>query len=469
MQKLKLTNFDRTVLAIMAVLVLAIVTVIVLGDNVGVRIVRTAPEDEASSTSPIAIQFSEVMDWDSVAEHLRLEPDVAGDLTWTGMTARFQPGDPLTPGETYTVVLDSGAESRSGRRVLDDVTFDFRVRTPRVAYLAPSDAVPQNVWIADPAVPDSAEQVTNSPSGVVNFDISPDGRLVAFAERNPETGTSDIKLLDLETGALRQLTNCVDADCNTPVFRPDGQMIAYHRIDLNSDLDNVGVSPTRVWLIDLTANPATTRPLFDDRQILSYAPQWSADGNIITVFDNASRGILIYDFANDDIAIIPSRNGGSEVALSPDGQRVVFPRLIFDEAGGARASLQIAEMDTGLIRDLSDPSAPIDDSQTAWNPDNRHLVIARRYVDERYTRTRQLYLMDVDTGDVDELVFDERYYNGWFSWDPQGTHLVIQRFPELTEAGETNPNGRPEIWTLDAASGDLTQVAVNAYHPRWVP
>src|SRR5690606_30146980 len=153
------------------------------------------------------------------------------------------------------------------REVLSNIRFDFDVRRPRVAYLTPADSVPQNVWIAEPGVEASAAQVTFSTGGVLNFDVSPDGTMIALAERN-EYGTSDIKLLNLETGATEQLTNGVDSDCNTPVWRPDGTMILYHRIDLNSDLGSVGVSPTRVWLIDLTTTPPVNRPLFSDSQIL---------------------------------------------------------------------------------------------------------------------------------------------------------------------------------------------------------
>lgn len=463
-----MTRFDRIVLIVIAGLLAATILVIALGDNVGVQILRTAPTGVAASTAGVAIQFNEPMDWDTVMPRFHVEPPVTGDFAWTGSTLRFRPTAPLQPGAAYTVTLERGARARTGREVLRPVSFTFSVRAPRVAYLAPSDAVPQNVWIADPADPASARQVTFSPSSVLNFDISPDGTRLAFAERNSGTGTSDIKLLDLQTGALQQLTNCPESDCNTPVWRPDGQMIAYHRIDYNLGLDNVGASPTRVWLIDLTTTPASTRPLFADSQILGYAPQWSADGTRIAVFDNNSVGILVYDFTDDSIVFIPTRAGGGDVSLSPDGRRVVFPRLII-QGMEARSNLQMADLETGQIVDLTSPDEPQDDTQSDWHPDGARLALARRYLDERYTRTRQLYLLDTSTGQVTPLIEDPRYFNGFFSWDPQGRQLVIQRFPELTEDGQINNAGRPEVWTYDLTTGALTRVATNAYFPRWVP
>jgi Tol biopolymer transport system component len=467
-QPFHLTRFDGMVIGVIALLLLAIGVIIALGDRVGVQIVRSEPSGAAASTTSISLTFGETMDWDSVIERMRFDPPLQGSYQPGSRTLRFTPDEPLAAGAQVSVTLLAGARSSSGREVLHDSAFSFRVRTPRVAYLAPADGVPQNVWLADPADPENAQQVTFSESSVMNFDVSPDGTRIAYAERNID-GTSDIKLLELESGAVRRITNCVDSNCDTPVWRPDGGMIAYQRIDLNSDIQQVGVSPARVWLLDLTTSPPSERPLFTDNQILSYAPQWSADGSKIAVFDNNSRGIVVYNLNDGSLTLIPSRSG-SDMALSPDGTRVIFPRLIFDDSGfGARSVLQIADLVDGEIDDLIDPDEPVDDVQSVWNPDGRRLAIARRYLDDRATRTRQLYLLDVQTGQLDELIFDQRYFNGFFSWNPEGDELVIQRFPEMTESGEFNQTGRPEVWTYRLADGRLEMVAHNAYLPRWVP
>ncbi len=482
----RLSPFDRMVLLIIGLLLAAIGLTLALGDRVGVTLVRVSPLGTAHSTSPITLQFSETMNRDTLAGRLRLaqvDParlgtdgafreeavlaEVVGDLSWAGATAIFRPAAALTPGATYVALLGPGATSETGRAVLSEYRFSFVVGQPRVAYLAPASSTPLNIWIVNPADPASARQVTFSPSGVFDFGVSPDGTRIAFAERSSETGTSDLKLLDLETGAVQQLTNCVDADCTTPVWRPDGQVIAYERVDFNTALQNVGVSPSRIWLVDLTTVPATTRPLFSDSQILGYGLQWSRDGSRAALFDANSQGILLYDFTTGDTAVIPSRYG-SAGALAPDGQRVVFPEITLSE-GGARSYLQLADLAAQQIRPLSRPEQPVDDDTAAWSPDGRRLVIARRYSDERYTRGRQLYLMNPDDGSVEALVYDPRYANGVFSFDPTGTQLVIQRFPELTEAGELNSAGRPEVWVLDIAARRLTLLAQDAFYPRWVP
>lgn len=478
------------VLAVIGLLVGGILLTILLGDRVGVTVERVTPLGTARSTSRITIQFSENMNRDSVPERLRvaqIRPEAAstgdtlsddnmlarlqGTVHWNGKTLTFTPSEVFQPGATYRISLEPGATSDTGRQVLSEYRFSFTVSRPRVAFLSPASGAPLNIWLADPANPANAQQVTFSPSGVFDFGVSPDGSQIAFAERNSDTGTSDIKLLDLETGGIQQLTNCLDADCTTPVWRPDGQVIAYERVDFNSDMQNISNSPTRIWLIDLSTVPATTRPLFEDTQILGYGLQWSRDGSRATLFDISSQGILLHDFEAGSTVVIPSRYG-STGALSPDGTRIVFPEVILSETGEARSFLQMANADTQELTPLSHPDEPVDDDAAAWSPDGETLVISRRYMDDRFTRGRQLYRFDLADNSVEPLVVDPVYANGFFSFDPTGTQLVIQRFPELTASGtrgEVNTAGTPEIWTYDLNTQELTQVATDSFFPRWVP
>ncbi len=463
----RVSSFDRVVLVVLALLLFGIAGTVLLGDRVGVTLGRVGPLGVARSTSPIVVQFSELMDRASVEQRLKLEPAVIGAFSWNAHTLQFRPDAPLAPGQGYTVVLEKGARSQEGREVLSEYRFSFTVAQPRVAYLAPADGMPQNIWIASLDDPANPQQVTFTPDGVYDFGVSPDGSQIAFAERHALTGTSDIKLLDLTSGGITQLTNCQDSDCTTPVWRPDGRVIAYNRVDFNSDIGAASTSPTRVWLLDLTTTPATTRPLFADLQILGYSPEWSDDGKRISVY-NRDEGILVYDFDSNNVSAIPSR-GGSSGALSPDGNTVVFSELTIVEGQQTRSYLQLADLTTQELRLLSRPEDPIQDERAEWRPDGERLAIARRYQDDRYTRGYQIYLMDPADGSVQPLTDDARYANAFFSWDPTGERLVVQRFPELTESGEPNSEGRPEIWMLEVESGELTLITSNAFHPRWVP
>lgn len=463
-----MNRFNRVMLIALIVILSGIALTLLLGDRVGVTIDRIAPLGEARSTSSITIQFSEPMNRVTAVSRFRTEPALAGDFSWSGSTLIFHPSDPLPPGATVRVVLDAGAASAAGRLTLSASEFSFTVREPEVAYLYPATSSPQNIWVARPGQPDSARQVTFSPGGIFDYSVSPNGLQIAFSERNTTTGTTDIKLFDLASEGLIQLTNCVDAACTRPVWRPDGRTIAYERVDFNTTLAEQGVnpSPTRVWLLDLTVTPATTRPLMSDLQMVGHSPQWSADGSTIAFYSTNLNAIVVYNVSIGDMTAVPSGSGSSG-SLSPDATQLVYPDIVVNEGSGVNSYLRLADLSANSDRFLSEQGAPLDDSRTEWRPDGEVLAVARR--DLRVTRGYQVYELDPVTGAARALTDDPRYTNMYFWWDPTGTQLVMQRFPELDAQMQPNLTGKPEVWTLDTITGALTLITTDGMLPRWVP
>lgn len=454
-------------------LIAAVALVVLLGDRVGMQPVGFQPSGSASSTAEIIIRFNEDVAWGENAAPLRIEPPIAGEYRFTRRALSFRPTAPLPPGSTYSVTLLRGLRSASGRELLTDHHYTFSVRQPRVAFIAPADARQRNIWIATPAEPDSARQVTFSADAVYDFDVSPDGASIVYAMPTPQTGTHDLYLLDLASGESRQLTSCLDADCTTPAWSPAGGVIAYQRVELNTAL-GLGASPTRIWLLELDSAQPTTRPLFSDTQIIGYGPQWSADGTRLafTSTGTANPGIFVFDFSVSDperaLLFIPSQYGGSSTALSPDGTQVIFPELI-RKGDQWYPYLRIADLTIPDIQALTSPEEPTDDGVAVWHPDGQRVAIGRKYLDNRNTIGYQIFLLDPAAGTMTPLVIDPRYANGMFSWDAAGTQLVIQRSQLLLEDGSRNPNNRPEIWTYNMNNNTLTLVYVNGMLPQWLP
>lgn len=350
-------------------------------------------------------------------------------------------------------------------------------RGPLVAYLYPLGESVQNIWVAPVDDPSQAQQVTDAPLGVYDYEVSPDGRFIAYSARNPDNRLLDIFRLDLQTGNVEQLTNCAaeDAECYTPIFHPDGTIIAYLRQSLNRTVDSVGPGVPRVWLMDISAPPYESRALSEDSQLIGHSPQWSDDGNTIAFYsaDVFNPGILVYNFRppTDDqpaLHFIPSAHG-SVGSLSPNGRQLVFPDIV-DRGGSFFTHLKIVDLnaDPPEYTDFTDEQGPTDDIGADWHPDGQHVTIERRYTDERYTRGYQLYQVDIQTGDMLPLLVDERYSHHYFAWNPAGDHLLVQRIPLLDEDGEVNRGARPEVWVLNYETGELTRISELAYFPRWV-
>src|SRR5262249_43166156 len=81
---LSLTALDRAVIVVIAALIILIGGTVLLGDRVGVQVTAIEPSQQAHSTSPITIRFSEAMNHDSVASHFHIDPAPDGQaaLTW---------------------------------------------------------------------------------------------------------------------------------------------------------------------------------------------------------------------------------------------------------------------------------------------------------------------------------------------------------------------------------------------------
>ncbi len=125
--------------------------------------------------------------------------------------------------------------------------------------------------------------------------------------------------------------------------------------------------------------------------------------------------------------------------------------------------LEIANfVDGERVRASGSEDTPVEDSFADWSPDGETLVIARRYLDDRYTAGKQVYALDLASGEATPLVVDGQYTHAAPQWDASGRRVVYQRFDLIT------PDAVPEIWVTDLSTDSPTLVSANAFFPAWV-
>ncbi|MFN7210405.1 MAG: Ig-like domain-containing protein, partial [Aggregatilineales bacterium] len=159
----RLDRLDRGVLIAVVMLILALIGVIARGDQAGVLIAAPFPE-RISVTTPLRLTFSEPMDAPSVEARLHIEPEVAVRLAWSGTTLSLVPQPAWLPEVAYTLRLEAGARSQSGRLLLAPFERTFAARPPRAVYLAPAFSADSlqatNIWLVEPEQPFAVRQLT---------------------------------------------------------------------------------------------------------------------------------------------------------------------------------------------------------------------------------------------------------------------------------------------------------------------
>ncbi len=334
---------------------------------------------------------------------------------------------------------------------------------PRIVYLAPLDDPVENLFVIDPGSSNTVRQLTFSKGGVGNFDVSPDGSTLVYAELQ-DNGTANLYSLDLASGRSQMLYECKDAVCGNPAMRPDGKAVAFEKLELNT---GTGLAPgiNRIWILDLTTG--AVQPLFKNNQQLGEAPRWTRDGTRLAVYDNNSDQIVIHDFTMDKDLTIPAFHG--ELAefgqFSPDGRWLYFPKAVELPDHNAVQHLVLIDLSSQPFaqHDLEADSDGSDDVEASWQADSKHLIVARRPAGSPGAASAHLYTVDIATG-IATLLYDANDYDqGNLSISPSNDSVLFQRFENAQEGPRT------DLWIYDLKTGLLKQVASDTGSARWIP
>ena len=290
-------------------------------------------------------------------------------------------GKPEGPPERLTTGLNAATISLTpdGRR-LAYATF---TQTSNVAALPVPRGDPVSATIAKP--------VTTENQIIESFDVSMDGKWLAFdSDRN---GNQDIFRVPLAGGEAELLTSD-PADDFQPHWSPDGREIGFHTFR-NGNRDLYVMSASGAEQRPVVATAATERDV-----------GWSPDGKRMSYASDATGRSEVYTIPREGNAwgkpTQLTRNGGIFPYWSYDGRNIAYSWtrgvVIVPAEGGESFPLPM----TGpLAGKASDAFA------YAWAPDSRHVVIV---VSADTAPFQTMWSVPLDGGAPRPLVrFDDPY------------------------------------------------------------
>lgn len=243
-----------------------------------------------------------------------------------------------------------------------------------------------NIWMLTVGDPNPV-QLTHDNFLNVDPTWSRDGKWLAYVSDRRGSGTMDLYLRDLETGAERRLTQ-TEEDVMQPAFAPDGRTVAVFMRD-SSDWHGA-----TLYLVDV--GTGAMKKAYD-ALFLPSPPSWSPDGTKISVLalrvysnrfrkgDNAFFTIDLASGKGHFTSPEPDRSVSSRSQFgpiwSPDGTRIAYVHegLLWSAAVDADANL--IEPPVQLSRDYA--------SYPSWSGDSRSLT---------YLAGRRLERVHLDDG-----------------------------------------------------------------------
>jgi ABC-type nickel/cobalt efflux system permease component RcnA len=326
----------------------------------------------------------------------------------------------------------------------------FDPKAARLLYLAQADAR-QIQLFSRPLFGGDALQLTRDASGVGEFSLSPDKKTILYTTPRTPAG-STLWLINADGTGQRQLLDCPQSYCSKTVWSPDGQQLMYERTDLGQKA--MLLLPS-IWRLDLKSGD--TEPVFQDRQLASLAPRFSADGRWLSYISPSTMTLQVYALGGGKNLSLPYRSGVPEM-WSPTSDTF----LIWSQTAAGPLHLYLYDMATSRGTDLS--GAPEEnDYGAAWSPDGQWIAMTRAGLTSTAggpALLEKVWLVRPDGTQAHQLLGEAGVAYEDLQWSPDGRYLL---YTHDADAQTT------QIRLADVQTGQETPLVSAARQPLLLP
>ena len=312
--------------------------------------------------------------------------------------------------------------------------------TYRILYLAPDESGRIQLFVFSRRSAESI-RLTGEAGDVLEYAVSPDGGLVAYVILRQDNG-NDLWVIKTDGRARRKLLE----DCAQPVWSPDGKRLACtHR---------QGEEPPELWWTDIAGGQPA--PLFTDKQAGASAASWSYEGDWLAYV--VPDGKRVTNLRDQRDILFPTHL--QEPAVWNETEDILL--MTFDQFLGLFPVVWIMSADpvNGQVTNLSGEEL-VDDGSPVWSHDGQWIAFSRKGAN--VTMGKQIWLMRRDGSDARPLTDETMVNHAIPAWSHDDRLLVYQRYTLA------QPDAPPSIWLLDVETGNQEELVASGRLPAWLP
>ncbi len=226
-----------------------------------------------------------------------------------------------------------------------------------------------------------------------------------------------------------------------PQWSPDGSKISYFK--------------DSVWNIleILNENEISTDYEIPTSWWLSQQGFWHPDGNFVLLLksgdaSNSPNNLAMLDLSTSEITQL-TNSVDCELAAqwSPQGDAIAY----LGNPTGNR-DIFLMNFDGSNQQNLTH-SNPKHETEFSWSPDGKYIAFIALTAIDYDTDNKELYLLDVETKQISQLTFTEKVDEFYPVWSPNGERIAF--FVEKDLSNESPPRQSFELFVLDLINDEL--------------
>lgn len=488
---------DRVGLVLILVLTVMIGLIILQGDAVRPSVRNFSWEDAKIGADDISfsLNFSRPMDIKSVEKNLKIEPPLAGKISWSGRRMVYTLLTPAPYGEKYTVELqgakDKFSAARGTNKVIQPFTGTFGSRDRVILYLG-AEKQERGRLVLYNLTQQKKTLLTPKDLVVLDFESFPQGDKILFSAHTANSQDSlSAQLYTVttgisgETGEKAKAANKIDLVLNSKEYQilkfdlsADGKTIVLQRAHKNNPSD------FGLWFLSTGDNGKESEPKRIENEKPAGDFLITPDSKAVAVAQGEGTAILpIQTDASKPLDFLPQF--GVLQAFSKDGSQAVLVKFNTDYTKdlflvtNQGTQKQLVKTTGSILKCEFDPASP-----------TLYCLLTQLLPGENYQEQPYLVAINLKTGQQKPILVlppDKRDLH--MSLSPDGLGLLFDQVVSATDT-PTSVQGNPlktddgqeistsSLWLMpllpvgdNGVNAELKpeQLPLVGFYPQWLP